>query len=154
MRTDDCMAAVHVALLVEKMHRPAEALRTAGRFAKKLGHARVGAGSTRQCVTMIAVSRNDVIVVPHGCDRADHDSLLSDVKMTEATDLLRLILLARAFLETPNQQHQREHLDLVALLGPLHRSLRDARQCGSSMPAGFSPKVHAHYEQPGEKQIA
>ena len=48
--------------------------------------------------------------------RADNDRFLSDVKMAEAADLLRLILLARAFLKTPDQQHQREHLDFVALL--------------------------------------
>jgi hypothetical protein len=36
--------------------------------------------------------------------------------MAKAADLLRLILLTRAFLETPDQQHQREHLDFVALL--------------------------------------
>jgi hypothetical protein len=65
-----------------------------------------------------------------------------------------LILLARAFLETTNQEHQREHLDLVALLGPLHRNLRDARQCSSSMPAGFAPEVHARDKEKREEQIA
>src|SRR5213079_3619595 len=48
------------------------------------------------------------------------DCFLADVKMTEAANLLRLILLTRAFFKTPDQQHQREHLDFVALLPRLH----------------------------------
>jgi hypothetical protein len=40
--------------------------------------------------------------------------------MTKSANLLRLILLAGAFLETPDQQHQREHFDFVALLSRLH----------------------------------
>ena len=69
---------------------------------------------------MIAVSGDDVIVVAHRGHRASHDRLLSDVKMTKPADLLRLILLAGAFLKAPDQQHQREHLDFVALLSRLH----------------------------------
>jgi hypothetical protein len=48
--------------------------------------------------------------------------------MTEATDFLRLILLTRPFLKTPDQQHQREHLDFVALLRALHERLGGSRQ--------------------------
>src|SRR5205807_9843215 len=125
--------------LVEKMHRTAEPLRTAVRFSEKFRHARVRANAARESVTVIAISGNDVIILAHGRDRAGDDCFLTDVKMTKAADLLRLILLARAFLKTPDQQHQREHLDLVALLGPLHRDLGGARQCGSSArPAGSS----------------
>src|SRR5436305_3478377 len=69
---------------------------------------------------MIPISGDDVIIVSHGGHRACHDSLLAYVKMTKTADLLRLILLAGAFLETPDQQHQREHLDFVALLSRLH----------------------------------
>src|SRR5205807_1535828 len=75
-------------------------------------------------------------------------------KVAKATDFLRLILLTRALLKTANQKHQREHLDLVALLGPLHRDLRDVRQCSSrARPTGFSPEVHAHHKEQREKQI-
>jgi hypothetical protein len=40
--------------------------------------------------------------------------------MTKAADFLGLILLAGALFETPNEQHQPEHLDFVALLRWLH----------------------------------
>ena len=53
-----------------------------------------------------------------------NDRFLADVKMAKAADLLRLILLTRAFLETPDQQHQREHLDFVALLRLRHGRIR------------------------------
>src|SRR5260370_4019560 len=65
---------------------------------------------------VITISRDDVIVITDGCDRAGHNRFLADVKMTKPSDFLRLILLAGAFLKPPDQQHQREHLDFVALL--------------------------------------
>src|SRR5438552_12106999 len=137
------------------MHRTAEPLRTARCLSEKFGHTRVRTRPPRKCVTMIAISSDDVIVIAHSRDRAGDHCFLANVKMAEAADLLRLILLARAFLETPDQQHQREHLDLVALLGPLHRNLRDARQCSSSTrPAGFSPEIHACDKKEREEQIA
>ena len=106
-------------------------------------------------MTVIAVSSDDVIVIAHRRDSAGDDRFLPDVKMTKSADLLRLVLLARAFFETANQQHQREHLDFVALLGTLHRGLGDARQCSSSArPAGFSPKIHARHKKEREEQVA
>src|SRR5260370_5526094 len=69
---------------------------------------------------VIAISGDDVIVVAHGRDRAGYDRFLANVKMTKPSDFLRLILLAGAFLKPPDQQHQREHLDFVALLYRLH----------------------------------
>jgi hypothetical protein len=65
---------------------------------------------------MITIRSNDVIVGSNRCDRAGYDRFLADVKMTKAADFLCLILLAGALFETPDEQHQPEHLDLVALL--------------------------------------
>src|SRR5439155_12816352 len=117
---DNGVATVHMALLVEKMHRAAQSTRAAGRFSEELRHARVRAGATRKRMSMIPVSGNDVVIVAHGRHRTGHDCFLANVKMAKTADLLRLILLARAFLKTPDQQHQREHLDFVALLHRLH----------------------------------
>ena len=105
------------------MHRTAEAARATGRFAEKLGHAGVGAGAASERMRVIAIGGDQVIIRPRRRDRAGHDRFLPDVKMTKAADLLRLILLTGAFLETPDQQHQREHLDFVALLRRLHAGL-------------------------------
>ena len=69
---------------------------------------------------MIAVSGDDVIIVADGGDRAGHNCFLADVEVAKTANLLRLILLAGALLKTPDQQHQREHLDFVALLHRLH----------------------------------
>src|SRR5437588_3591317 len=117
---DDRMAAIHVILAVEKMHRAAQAARTAGFFSKELCHACVGAGAASKSMRVIAVSGDDIIIVAHRGNRAGHNGLLADIKMTKTADLLRLILLAGAFLKTPDQEHQREHLDFVALLYRLH----------------------------------
>src|SRR6202043_1062433 len=122
VRPDDGMPAIHVIRLVEKMHRAAEPTRTAGFFAEKFRHASVGARAAGQRVTVIAIRSDDVIIRPWGRHRTDGDCLLSNVKMAGASDLPRLILLTRALFETSDQQHQREHLDLVALVGMLHRN--------------------------------
>src|SRR4051794_6305585 len=103
---DNGVTAVHVPWFVEVMHRAAKAAGHAGLFSEELGHASVGRCSTRQRVGVIAVSGDDVIVIAHSGNGADDDRFLPDVKMTETTNLLRLILLARAFLETPDEQHQ------------------------------------------------
>src|SRR5437868_4938163 len=108
-------------LLVKKMHRTAEAARTTGVLAKKLGHAGIGAGAAGEGVGVIAISGDDVIIEAGGGDGAGDNRFLPDIKMTKTADLLRLILLAGAFLEAPDEQHQPEHLDFVALLGRLHQ---------------------------------
>ena len=69
---------------------------------------------------MIAIGGDNVIIEPNSRERAGHDRFLADVKMTEAADFLCLILLAGALLKTPDEQHQPEHLDFVALLRWLH----------------------------------
>src|ERR1700720_4720880 len=69
---------------------------------------------------VIAIGGDDVIVVARRRDSAADNSFLANVKMAEAADLLRLILLTGTFFKAPDQQHQREHLDFVALLRRRH----------------------------------
>src|SRR5207249_10284895 len=75
--------------------------------------------------------------------------------MTKTTDLLRLILLTGAFFETPNQQHQREHLDFVALLHRLHEGSSRARNSGTgarALPA--AAKVDGKHKDQGKQKSA
>src|SRR2546423_15606159 len=102
--------------LVEKMHRPTESTGTTGIFAKKFGHAGIGAGSADQRVGVIAIGGDKVIVDPNSRDRAGHDRLLADVKMTKAADFLGLILLAGALFKTPDEQNQPKQLVFVAIV--------------------------------------
>ena len=124
VRRDDGVPAVHVIFAIEKMHRSAQPARAAGGFAEKLRHAGLGRSSARERVRVIAVGGDQIIIRPHRRDCADYDRFLADIEMAKATDLLRLILLTRALLETPDQQHQREHFDFVALLRRLHGRIR------------------------------
>src|SRR2546423_13273317 len=105
---------------------------------------------------MIAIGRYQIIIRPRRRDRATDDRFLPDVKMTEAADFLRLILLARPLLETPNEKHQREHFDLVALLRLRHKAGLDrARQGGGRAGRVRSATpMEAENEKPGEDQIA
>src|SRR5207237_9678083 len=67
----------------------------------------------------------------------------------------RLVRRSGAFLERPDQQHQREHLDLVALLRPLHAGLRGVRHHGScTRTFGVTREVHASHKKESEKEIA
>src|SRR4051794_6894532 len=66
-------------------------------------------------MSVVSIGRDEIIILSRSRKRTNHNCLLANVKVAEAADLLRLILLAGAFFETPDQQHQREHLDLVAL---------------------------------------
>ncbi len=102
------------------MHRSAEPAGAAGHFAEKFRHTGVGARPTGEGMGVIAIGGDEVIVRPGGGDGAGHDRLLPDVEMAEAADFLRLILLAGALLEAADEQHHREHLDFVALLGRRH----------------------------------
>ena len=117
---DNRMAAVHVMSLIEKMHRSAQTARATSFLTKKLSHTSIGRRPASESMGMVAICRNEVIIVADRCNRARDDGLLSYIEMTEAPDLLRLILLTRAFLKTPNKQHQPEHLDFVALLRRRH----------------------------------
>src|SRR5204862_280996 len=103
VRANNRVPAVHVIFLVEKMHRAAEPLATAGCFAKKFGHARIWARAAGKRVAVIAISSDDVVVIANGGDSANDHSLLPNVKMTEAADLARLIMLARALHEPTNE---------------------------------------------------
>jgi hypothetical protein len=120
MRSDNGVSSIHMVLAIEKMHRTAESMGTPRGFAKKFRHAGIGARSPGESMRMIAISRDDIIIMSRRRHRAADDRFLPDVKVAEATDLLRLILLTRAFLKTPDQQHEREHLDFVALLRRRH----------------------------------
>src|SRR5690242_621905 len=70
--------------------------------------------------------------------------------MAEAANLLRLILLTRAFLKTADKQHQREHFDFVALRR-LHARLRRTRQCGFGRRE-FSAAAELNREDENERE--
>jgi hypothetical protein len=75
--------------------------------------------------------------------------------MTKAADFLRLILLTRALLKAPNQEHEREHFDFVALLRPLHAGLCGVRhRCSSTRAFRVTAEFYAKNENDGEDQIA
>src|SRR3954453_12008952 len=101
---------------------------------------------------MVAIGGYQIIIRPRCRNRAANDRFLADVKMAEATDLLRLILLAPALLAAPGQQHQREHFDLVAWLRLRHKTGLDRARNGRgrAVRLGGAAPMHAKNEEPGE----
>src|ERR1041385_2715687 len=150
---DDRVPAIHVAFLVEVMHRAAQSARAAGRFPEQLRHAGVRARSASERVSMIAISRYQIIIRPRRCDRAADYGFLPDIEMTEAADFLRLILLTGPLLETPDEQHQREHLDLVALRLRHKAGLDRARLSGGHAGGlGSATQVETENEKRSEER--
>src|SRR5438270_14088872 len=102
---------------------------------------------------MIAISGNDVVVESDSGDGTCHNRFLTDIKMTKAADFLGLILLAGALFKTPDEQHQPEHLDFVALLRWLHCKSGSASDCDFSAGARRL-NAHQQNEDGGEGEVA
>src|SRR6185369_10451728 len=85
--TDNRVAAKEPKLLVKHVHRAALAFGTAGGLAEKLGHDRTGSHSLGERESVFAIAGEYVIVFANGGDRADSDSFLTDVEVTETADL-------------------------------------------------------------------
>ena len=101
---------------VEKVHRTALAARATGDLAEKLGHAGVCFRAARQRMGVIAIGRNDrVVVIEHG-NRADGDRFLAIVKVAKTPDLALRERLLRLFLEATDDNHLAEEIDFLLRL--------------------------------------
>src|SRR5678816_2949847 len=60
--TNDGMTPIHVAFLIEVVHRPAQATGATGSFAKKFCHAGVRACSASKRMGVITICRDEIIV--------------------------------------------------------------------------------------------
>src|SRR5206468_9708065 len=84
---DDAVTAEEVRRLVEQVHRPAEPLHEAGLLAVQLGHDRPRRDTLRIRVAVLAIGRDDVVLLLERGDRADAHRLLADDQVEEAADL-------------------------------------------------------------------
>src|SRR4051812_60154 len=92
------------------MHRAALAVRAAGLPPEQLGHYCARTYAARQCLTVIAISGDDVVV------RADHrhytggDCLLPDVEVTDPADFAERVSFRALLLEATLDEHRTEQL--------------------------------------------
>jgi hypothetical protein len=107
---DDAVAAEHVVLFVEEVHRAAEPLRRPGLLPPKLGEQRARAHPLRERDAVITVRRDHVVVGLEGRDRADADRLLADVQMQKAADLSFGVPARALFFDAADEQHLAEEL--------------------------------------------
>ena len=63
-------------------------------------------------MTVFSVRRRDVVVVAQPPDRTHRDGFLSDIEMTEPTDLAQRVGLTGFLFEAPNQQHSVQQLSV------------------------------------------
>jgi hypothetical protein len=109
------MPAPVVLVRREEVHRAPLPFRASRRLSEKLGHALIHAHADRECVTMVAVGGDHVIIIAEQRAGADRDRLLPDVKMQEATHrtFVVLILVERLLLEAANSHHVAEQPQLI-----------------------------------------
>ena len=107
------------------MHRAALALGASGGLAVKFGHAFVHAHADGEGVAVVAVGRDDVVVVAHEGGRAHRDGLLAIIEMEKTAHLARVVNLGRLQFEAPDANHAAEKPELVLL-----RERGVDRRCG------------------------
>jgi len=66
-------------------------------------------------VAVIAIAGDHLVAVGHGQLHADDDRFLADIEMAESPDQPHAVHLSGFFLETPDQQHLPECLELFLL---------------------------------------
>ena len=128
------VAAEEAALAVEQVHGAAAPARRAGLLAEQLGHHDLRVRAARQHLAVLAIGREQVVLVAHHGDGADDRGLLSHGEVEEAADLGLHVHLLRALLEVPDQEHLLEQLDR-GLLGRQLVLLRAAVRLLARAPA-------------------
>src|SRR6185295_12731979 len=101
----DAVAAEVAAGHVVEVHAAALAPADAGGAAAQLGHEGAHVGAARDGVPVVAVVRDDVVVVAQQAHGAHPHRLVADVEVQEAADLALDVELGAAFLEAPDEQH-------------------------------------------------
>ena len=112
---DDAVAAPVVLIRGEVVHRAALTLGAAGDAAGQFGHAFVHAHADHQAVAVVAVTRDDMVVLTKEGDCASGDGLLTHVKVEESADLTLLVDADAALLEMADTSHFGVKGDLLGL---------------------------------------
>ena len=97
------------------MHRAALALGIAAAPPGELRHHALGIHAAGEHVTVIAIAGDHLVAVALGHLHADDDRLLADIEVAEPPDQPHAVHLAGLLLETPDQQHLAERLELLFL---------------------------------------
>ena len=106
------------------MHRAAAAVRDAGRLAEQLGHHDARVGALGEAMAVLAIGRDDVVLVVERVDRADRDGFLAGVEMAEAGDFAAAVHLGGLLLEAADERHAAVEVEELALVERQQRVLR------------------------------
>ena len=105
---DDAVPAEEVQVAVEEVHRAALAARAAVHAPEELGHDRARRHAAGECLAVVAVGGDDVVVGAEHREHARGDRLLPDVEVAEAADLPERVRLADLLLEATLEEHRVE----------------------------------------------
>jgi len=93
---------------VEEVHRAAAPLRDPVDAPEELGHDPLWVGSARQRLAVLAVGRDEVVLLAQRVGGAHDRGLLADREVEEAAELRLRVHLAGALLEAPDEDHGAE----------------------------------------------
>jgi hypothetical protein len=115
VRPDDGVAAEEVSLDVEQVHRAALPPGAPGLLSEQLRHDGSGGDAAGQRVGVLAIAREDIVVVAQRRDGAHGDGLLADVQVAEPADPALRVRLARLLLEATHEDHLPEQVEVEIL---------------------------------------
>lgn len=104
----------HVVLLGEHVHTPSSALAAASRLSKQLSHDFAHRYAFARCVDVVAVSRDNSVVLTKKFNDPSTDSLLSSVQVDKARSLAHVVEAGARVFDHAAQQHVfQEHLPYI-----------------------------------------
>ena len=118
LAADNAVPAPVVPRRIEEVHRAALALGAAGGLAVKLRHELVQVHADGDGVAVVAIGRDDMILLLHDRAAADGHGLLPDVQMEESADAALLIGAQAALLEAPDAHHRAVKIEALRLGQP------------------------------------
>ncbi len=113
LRTDNAVAAIKVFRLAEHVHGAALALGVAPAASCQLGHHAFGLHARREHVTVVAVSRYDLVALLERHLHPDDHGFLADIEVAEPADRAHAIKLPGLLLEAPDQQHLAQRCEFL-----------------------------------------
>ena len=103
---DDPVSAEEVRVGIENVHGAALTTGAAGVAAKELGHDCPRTDPARESLSVVAISRDYVIIGADHRHHAGRDRFLSDVQVTEAADFSEGVRFSAALLEAALEEHR------------------------------------------------
>ena len=110
---DDAVATPEILVGCEEMHGAALAFGATGLLAEHFSHALIHAHADSECVAVVTVSGDEMVVCATEGNGPYGDSFLADVEVEEAGHFAAVVVFQRCLFESPDANHLGVELDLT-----------------------------------------